>query len=76
MSNKVERGGEVQPDGVGKGSNADHARHEQGIPELAGDDPDAIDDDEDPDDEDDDGDEDEDILDDAELEESEKDDEA
>jgi len=32
MAEKVQRGGEVQPDGPGKGSDVDKARHEQGIP--------------------------------------------
>ena len=32
MAAKVQRGGEVQPDGPGKGSDADKARHEQGLP--------------------------------------------
>jgi hypothetical protein len=32
MANRVQRGGEVQPDGPDKGSDADKARHEQGRP--------------------------------------------
>ena len=35
MPDKVERGGEVQPDTKDKGSDADKARHEQGIPASA-----------------------------------------
>lgn len=33
MAEKVERGGEVQPDRPGKGSDANQARDEQGIPQ-------------------------------------------
>lgn len=34
MAEKVERGGEVQPDRPGKGSDANQARDEQGIPQA------------------------------------------